>query len=84
MINKINPCPFCGGDKISVKTEILTKLQNGKNNVRAWAICQDCGHRSLSAFGSSSEEEMKEAALKEWNNSSDSVQNKEGQIRLKT
>ena len=83
MLNRIKPCPFCGGDKISVKTEILTKLQNGKNNVRAWAICRNCGHRALSAFGSSSEEEMKEAALKEWNKNSDSVGDKEYKMKLK-
>lgn len=64
---KINPCPHCGGERIDIKTEVITRYEIGNDNVKVWAFCRNCGHRGLSEFGRFSEEEGREAAIRKWN-----------------
>lgn len=63
-MDKLKPCPFCGGEAQLIKNEY------GDNTGYAFVICQDCGNRAKK-FSKSLDFCAVEEAIEAWNRRAD-------------
>ena len=60
-------CPVCDSNNIQIHKTIITHFEIGEDNIKAYAFCQNCGHRGLGAFGRFTDQEILKETAKLWN-----------------
>jgi Lar family restriction alleviation protein len=58
-MDKLKPCPFCGGEDIAVRTKFIQEKGDFAETIEAYCGCKSCGMGAI--------EENEEDAIEAWN-----------------